>query len=546
MASKRAWLRAQLIVFSLVLLLLISCSPAKEPAMASPGSPVAPANLSTNTSISPSNPDPGVLPLQELYKFPSWVDGCDRFRPIFTKELDQYQPLKGVIDLPDLYSLVYQESMCKTAEELKSYDKEQGTDLWKGGIMQTDGCWRWGSPYNCSTVQQQIANGMRELNFSYDKIVSILKSQHLEDNLTARQKLTLLFLAYNRGYYVSGDAMAVYRNKLDNQTFLIPNLTEDDSGKFRVYVNCTEKDVCLNDYEWIDITEELAGFSSDFDKSLLISCRSNYGFMHNSQGDYCTGPSYGLMYPKSIFNIEEKITAYQDKISQDASNLEMPREKEFYIGDLSFSNYTWLVKKSIGKAGPGPNYFYFDNNSSYVDPEDRLHLNLLKRDGEWYSSEVILSKSLGYGEYSFFVDSDVSRLDKNVVLGLFIYDLSLLNQPNYYHREIDIEMAKWGFESEKNTQLTVQGPSPQTAMRTLSLNSTKPAIFIFDWQPGRVDYKIIESSSNKTLADWSYSGDLVPTHGEEHTRINLWAHGGPPSDGKEQEIVISRFSFRKY
>ena len=86
-------------------------------------------------------------------------------------------------------------------------------------------------------------------------------------------------------------------------------------------------------------------------------------------------------------------------------------------GDTIFwSNYNWTVK--VGEErGPGPNTW---TASSVNVTDGTLTLTISKSPaGVWNCGEVYLSKSLGYGNYSWTLTSSPSSYDPNVVLGLF-------------------------------------------------------------------------------------------------------------------------------
>src|SRR3989344_5317544 len=98
----------------LLLLFLTSCSTTTSSDEKSPQTP-----LFTNIFTIFKSPD--MMSQQELYQFPAWLDGCDRFRPLFEAELEEYPQLQEVLGLSGVYSLVYQETLCQTREELKEY-----------------------------------------------------------------------------------------------------------------------------------------------------------------------------------------------------------------------------------------------------------------------------------------------------------------------------------------------------------------------------------------------------------------------------------------
>jgi hypothetical protein len=224
--------------------------------------------------------------------------------------------------------------------------------------------------------------------------------------------------------------------------------------------------------------------------------------------------------------------------------------------EIEFSGYTWIVKRCDTPCGPGPNYFCDSAENAWVDPQGRLHMKITYSDGKWCCAEVINTRSLGYGEYCFRLESPVDTLDKNVVLGLFTWDD---NAPGHNYREIDIEFARWGQEGCPNAQYVVQPWDTPGNIHRWCLALTKPcSTHCFDWSRRRVSFKSIQSDSpcvvppaNPTaLQSWEYTGDDIPPPGQENPRINLWLFnadgvgpGDPPSDGNEVEVVITAFEF---
>jgi hypothetical protein len=123
---------------------------------------------------------------------------------------------------------------------------------------------------------------------------------------------------------------------------------------------------------------------------------------------------------------------------------------------VSFSGYSWTVKKS-GAARVGPGLNYFAKKNAWVDSSGRLHLAITKR-RHWTVGEVVNTRSLGYGTYTWVLVSRVDNLDPNMVLGPFVYD----SDPSFNHRETDIEASRWGNALDPtNAQFVVQ-PYPPT------------------------------------------------------------------------------------
>jgi hypothetical protein len=202
---------------------------------------------------------------------------------------------------------------------------------------------------------------------------------------------------------------------------------------------------------------------------------------------------------------------------------------------VAFDGFTWTVKASTRKLGPGPNLFSPD--LAWVDSSGALHLRIAKVGGRWNASEVINQATLGYGTYSWTVRADLDALDRQVVLGLFTWN----DDPAYNHRELDVEFARWGNAADPtNGQFVVQ---PYDHAGNLQRVTQAPGLATtthgFTWRPDRVDF-----FSTASPTTWSYAGPDVPRPGGENARMNLWLFRGvAPSDGQPAEVVITDFTF---
>jgi hypothetical protein len=202
---------------------------------------------------------------------------------------------------------------------------------------------------------------------------------------------------------------------------------------------------------------------------------------------------------------------------------------------ISFSGYEWTVKDHNRKIGPGPNFFSASNVS--LDDAGRLHLQIRKSGNRWTVAEVINTASLGYGTYSWTIGS-APVFDPNVVLGLFTWN----DAPDYNHREIDFEYAKWGNASDtNNAQYVVQPYSTAgNEHRFRDPYLVAGVTHSFTWRPDRVDFRT--DYANGTSHTWAYTGPDVPVPGGENARINFWLfRGSAPQDGQDASVVIESF-----
>ena len=186
--------------------------------------------------------------------------------------------------------------------------------------------------------------------------------------------------------------------------------------------------------------------------------------------------------------------------------------KPGYPDRVTWSGLEWQVKTSTSAVGPGPNVFSKDN-VSVVDGD--LVMEIAFRNGRWTTAEII-GPHLGYGTYTFSIESDVTNLDPWAVLGLFTWS----DRARFNHREIDIEVARWGdSSSEDNAQFVVQPWDVAGHLLRYTIASTGTTTHSFMWRPDRVDF-----SSAGT--NWAYTGSGIPPSQDERIRINLWLFQG--------------------
>ena len=205
---------------------------------------------------------------------------------------------------------------------------------------------------------------------------------------------------------------------------------------------------------------------------------------------------------------------------------------------LTFSGYEWDVR-SIPSDRGGPNDY--DPDNAWTDAEGLLHLKLAKRDGRWTSAEVILRRGLGHGTYSFTV-RDVSGLDPSAALGLLTWDTEGVEQN---HRELDVEISRWGDPRIPNAQYVVQ---PFYVAANVARFTAPPGTLThsFRWEPGRVLFRTVRgarATEGAQVAGHEFTSG-IPTPGGERVRMNLYYFRyAPAPPQKDVEVVIERFLY---
>ena len=237
--------------------------------------------------------------------------------------------------------------------------------------------------------------------------------------------------------------------------------------------------------------------------------------------------------------------------------------EERYGRTFMFAGFLWAVKEAPLPVGPGSNVFSDRVEDVFVDGEG-LHLRVAYHDGQWWSSEVILLSSLGYGTYVVQTDSELDDLDINMTFGMFTWDSYGDDElvPGGPNREIDSEDSSWMIPGPvPNAQMVVQPFTVSTNVRRytipdLSTNSTLTRFFT--WLPGAIRFVALRGHHSPTsyaptdlIDEFFYPHDPptshVPAAGREYFRLSLWLNnvelgggGAPqPADGQPVEVVIT-------
>ncbi|MDH3215505.1 MAG: T9SS type A sorting domain-containing protein [Candidatus Krumholzibacteria bacterium] len=218
---------------------------------------------------------------------------------------------------------------------------------------------------------------------------------------------------------------------------------------------------------------------------------------------------------------------------------------------ITFSGRTWRVK-GPGLFGPGPNLFCDTPSCTWVDANGRLHMTIQNISGSWYSTEVTLEESLGYGDYIFTTLGRLDDLHPNVVLGLFLWQYGPCFDPangwwNPYN-EIDVEFSRWGNGANDVGQFVAQPfDFPGNISRfDATFANEELTSHAFRWLEDRVEYRSwrggpLHGSPGNLIHTWTYTGPHIPRPEQPRVHMNLWQFENPPN--ADQEVIVDRFTF---
>ncbi len=213
---------------------------------------------------------------------------------------------------------------------------------------------------------------------------------------------------------------------------------------------------------------------------------------------------------------------------------------------LNFAGFEWTTRYSAEPTAPGGNTFSSSMDDIWVDEQGRLHLSV----GE-HATEVRSRRPLGYGSYEARILARLDRLDPQVVFGFFTFELP---SEHPYHREIDIEVSRWGNPDMTNMQFSVQPSNVLENRHRFELQQNGEATtHRFTWTPERVEFVSWHGHGEYPpppeleVARFVVEGSVVPRPARARAYFNFWRYQGLPlQEASREKIIISDFRFTPY
>jgi hypothetical protein len=206
---------------------------------------------------------------------------------------------------------------------------------------------------------------------------------------------------------------------------------------------------------------------------------------------------------------------------------------------LNFSGYEWTTT-----AGPGfraGSRHFFDPANVWTDDRGALHLRISGSPGKWAAAEVKLTRSLGYGTYSFQL-RDVSHLEPSALLTLIAWDGVGTESTR---RELDVELGRWGYLENTNVNYVVQ---PYYVPANFVAFRVPPGAYThsFRWEPGQVVFSTVAGSGNTggRVINRHVFTSGVPSPEGKSVRIGLYVfRQGKIPLKNENEVIIDKFEY---
>jgi hypothetical protein len=207
---------------------------------------------------------------------------------------------------------------------------------------------------------------------------------------------------------------------------------------------------------------------------------------------------------------------------------------------LKFSGYEWTIRH-VARERFG-SMLYYDPANAWTDSHGFLHLRITRKSESWMCGSVALSRSLGYGNYVFSVQ-DVSHLEPATELSFLTFDEQNGEQ---HHREMDIELSRWGDPKNKSGDYVVQ-PSWFPENKVKFQPPAGPLNTSIHWEAGAATFETAPAgngtSQHRTVFAKTFSAG-IPTPGNELINIDFceFEHAKVPLQNGA-EVVIEQFQY---
>ena len=206
---------------------------------------------------------------------------------------------------------------------------------------------------------------------------------------------------------------------------------------------------------------------------------------------------------------------------------------------LQFGGYEWTVRAAPSDRG-GKNQY--DPKNGFTDADGAVHMRIAGEPGKWTCAELALTRSFGYGLYTFVMD-DISTLDPAARFAIFTWDGPAVAQ---YGREMAITIGRLGERPEDNARYIVE-PVDIPANRAGFHAPAGTLTHQMRWEPNKVTFRTFRGTNTgggaHPVAEHVFTSG-VPDAGNETIRFSLYVYQNNPTPmQKPAEVIVRRFTF---
>ena len=157
-----------------------------------------------------------------------------------------------------------------------------------------------------------------------------------------------------------------------------------------------------------------------------------------------------IIFAISILLIETGCTKKENKELKDSNSAKTVKSEIQYNQDstLRFANINWIPLE--GEGSINDDIIPAKASNVFVDDAGRLHLKMVKMHGGFYGAEIIADTLFDLGEFTFEIDTDMSKISKNTNSEL---RFRLINPSSTIRKGIVETGISLGYENSKQYPL---------------------------------------------------------------------------------------------
>jgi hypothetical protein len=209
-----------------------------------------------------------------------------------------------------------------------------------------------------------------------------------------------------------------------------------------------------------------------------------------------------------------------------------------------WSRQIWIVDPP---DSPGLHGDPSDDSTSavFVDPQGRLHLQVVKVGNQWRSVQIESLGAINYGTYRFVTDSSIATLAKPLDFAMYLYRAGTRGLAN----EIDLENSRSliGMNHGRDAQYVVQPYyRPHHIKRYKIAKTVGKTQQQLTWTAGHVSFVTRKgtSPSGHVINRFKFAGADVPTSQGMHVYIELFLHHQrQPVTNQTRYAILDSYTF---
>jgi hypothetical protein len=229
-------------------------------------------------------------------------------------------------------------------------------------------------------------------------------------------------------------------------------------------------------------------------------------------------------------------------------------------GYIKFSNFNWVIDSSANFAD-SPNLYLINKNNVEIDKSGNLVVSMKKIGDTWFGGKITSDSILGYGDYIFYIESKIDKIDANVnfsIIGVNVKsgDFEGLTQMgiafSYYgDKSLSSDLNYFKYSTDQKVAESIIPDHPfklrgQYSVHKLRILQDEIGFYSYDGENADESklinkYEVKRENTTKEFRDINYAKTSDSIKVVIYLCLN---EANKPDNDKEINIVIKKFEFK--